>query len=110
VFYAGALCVAGGASVLLICELMTRSVYCVLCRSVVCRWWSKCFVDMFINDIMVSVLCSMQERCVSLVEQFWTYVIWEDDNGKEEDIHNSVMVRASADKTLEVNRVNLCSL
>ncbi|WAR22337.1 hypothetical protein MAR_016311 [Mya arenaria] len=31
------------------------------------------------------------DRCLSLVEQFWTFVIWEDDNGKEEDIHNSIM-------------------
>lgn len=26
------------------------------------------------------------------MEQFWTYVIWEDDNGKEEEIHNSIIV------------------
>lgn len=26
------------------------------------------------------------------MEQFWTDVIWEDENGKEDDIHNSVMV------------------
>ncbi|KAL4231540.1 hypothetical protein ACF0H5_009121 [Mactra antiquata] len=30
------------------------------------------------------------ERCLSIMEQFWTYVIWEDDNGKEEEIHNSI--------------------
>ncbi|XP_060587658.1 uncharacterized protein LOC132743149 isoform X3 [Ruditapes philippinarum] len=32
-----------------------------------------------------------QERCLSVMEQFWTYVIWEDDNGKEEEIHNSII-------------------
>ncbi|XP_045189015.1 uncharacterized protein LOC123546637 isoform X2 [Mercenaria mercenaria] len=32
-----------------------------------------------------------QDRCLSVMEQFWTYVIWEDDNGKEEDIHNSTI-------------------
>lgn len=32
-----------------------------------------------------------QDRCLSMMEQFWTYVIWEDDNGKEEEIHNSII-------------------
>ncbi|KAH3789098.1 hypothetical protein DPMN_167267, partial [Dreissena polymorpha] len=31
------------------------------------------------------------ERCISIIEQFWTYVIFEDDNGKEEDMHDSIM-------------------
>ena len=29
-----------------------------------------------------------------MVEQFWTYIIWQDDNGKEEEIHHSILVSA----------------
>ncbi|KAL3864299.1 hypothetical protein ACJMK2_005992 [Sinanodonta woodiana] len=31
------------------------------------------------------------ERTLSVIEQFWTYVIWRDDHGNEQDIHLSVL-------------------